>query len=134
MNVIFENGDVRIEKLSASLPGKSKIKSNILISNDSKRPKINFSINFFTNDAIKFLRKFGLYDIDQNQTSLFIDGSINLDTKKINFKKIIKNNNEKIGAKESSVIENAFNQYVIKDGILGLFDFFKAKKFLQEIY
>ena len=134
MNVIFENGDIRIEKLSASLPGKSKIKSNILILNDNKRPKINFNINFFTNDAVKFLRKFGLYDIDQKQTSLFIDGSINLDTKKINFKKIIKNNNERVGAKESLIIANAFNEYVINDGILGLFDFFKAKKFLQEIY
>jgi len=33
-----------------------------------------------------------------------------------------------------AAIENAFNRLVINEGILGVFDFFKYKKFLQETY
>ena len=36
--------------------------------------------------------------------------------------------------KDLVFISNTFNEHVIKDGILGLFDFFKTKKFLQEVY
>mgnify|MGYP004283950557 FL=1 len=49
-------------------------------------------------------------------------------------KKIIKNNNERVGRNETSIIENSFNQTVINAGILGIFDFFKIKKFIKEIY
>jgi len=31
-------------------------------------------------------------------------------------------------------MEKAFNSYVLDQGIVGLFDFFKIKKFAQEIY
>ena len=91
-------------------------------------------MNFITKDAVKFFRKFGLYDVKQNKNSLFVEGSINLHTNKINFNRIIKNNNEKVGEKEAVVIANAFNEHVMDDGVLGLFDFFKAKKFLKEVY
>ena len=134
MDLIFENGDIRIKKFSAFLPGKSKIESNILILNNDKRPKINFNINFYTNDPVKFFRKFGLYDIEQTETSMLAGGYIDLNTQKINFTRIIKNNNEKFGKKDLVFIGSAFNEHVIKDGILGLFDFFKIKKFLQEVY
>ncbi len=134
MNLIFENGDIRVEKISAFLPGKTTIKSNISILSDGKKPKIKFNMNFITKDAVKFFRKFGLYDVKQNKNSLFVEGSINLHTNKINFNRIIKNNNEKVGEKEAVVIANAFNEHVMDDGVLGLFDFFKAKKFLKEVY
>jgi len=134
MDLIFENGDIRVKKFSASLPGKSKIESNMLILYNDKRPKINFNINFFTNDPVKFFRKFGIYDIEQTGISMFVSGYIDLSTQKINFTRIVKNNNEKFGKKHLVFISKAFNEHVIKDGILGLFDFFKTKKFLQEVY
>ena len=31
-------------------------------------------------------------------------------------------------------IEKSFNKHVLDEGILGLFDFFKFKKFIQETY
>ena len=44
------------------------------------------------------------------------------------------NNNQKISKKDILNIEKNFNQYVIPDGILDLFDFFKIKKFIKETF
>ncbi len=41
-------------------------------------------------------------------------------------------NNEKIVGRNLVVVENSFNQNVIKDNSLGFFDFFKIKKFIFE--
>jgi len=129
----LQNGDIKISNFSAILPEKSKIKADVSITNTNKGSIMEFATNFSTNDAIKFFRKLGFYDFDKSQFSLFLDGSIDLSTKKIKFKKIIKNNNEKIGNKETSSIEKNLNLYVIDEGIIGLFDFFKIKKFVKEI-
>ena len=134
MNLAFENGDISIEKLSAFLPAKSELKSNISIINNNNAPKINFNINFLTNNAPKFFRKFGIYDVKQKKSSIQTTGSIDLSKNKINFKKIIKDNNQQISNKDNLIISKAFNELVIKEGVLGIFDFFNAKKFLKEVY
>ena len=134
MNLKLENGDIKISNVSANIPENGIIKSNISILNTNRGPNVEFSINFSTKNAKKFLRKFGIYNHDKNEISLFIDGFIDLNRNKIKFKKIIKNNNERVGRNETSIIENSFNQTVINAGILGIFDFFKIKKFIKEIY
>ena len=63
-----------------------------------------------------------------------MDGVIDLEKKKIKFKKIIKNNNERIGKDEVSSLEESFNQNVLKEGALGLLDYFKFKKFIKESF
>tara|TARA_Y100000590_G_scaffold305604_1_gene344696 strand:- start:3118 stop:4563 length:1446 start_codon:yes stop_codon:yes gene_type:complete len=129
----MENGDIGISNFSAILPEKSKIKADVSIINTTKGPIIEFATNFSTNDAIKFFRKLGFYGFEQNEFSLFLDGIIDLSTQKIKFKKIIKNNNEKINDQEILLIEKNLNLYVLDEGINGLFDFFKIKKLVQEI-
>ena len=74
------------------------------------------------------------YAFDKIPTSFFINGNIDINGKKINFREVIKNNNERINNKEILIMEKAFNRYVLDQGIMGLFDFFKIKKFAQEIY
>ena len=130
----FENGDIKIKKFSAKLMNNSNIKSNISIINNNRNPIIQFTLNFSTKDAVKFFRKFGLYDFQQDQVSFLIDGNIDVNSKKINFRQIIKDNNERIHQKEILTIERSFNRYVLSEGIVGLFDFFKIKKFFQETY
>ena len=74
------------------------------------------------------------YDFDEVQFSLFTEGSIYLKEKKIKFKNIVINNNQKISKKDVLNIEKNFNQHVISDGVLNLFDFFKIKKFIKETF
>ena len=101
---------------------------------NNKKPIIQFSINFFTKDPVKLFRKFGVYDLEKGPTSFFVNGNIDINAKKMNLREVIKNNNERINDKEILIMEKAFNRYVLDKGILGLFDFFKIKKFAQEIY
>ena len=134
MSLIFENGDIKIKDLSAQIMGNSQIKSNISFLQNNKKPIIKFSINFFTKDPVKFFRKFGIYKFDKSLVSFNINGNIDVKSKKINLKEVIKNNNEKINNKEILIIEKAFNNFVLNEGIIGIFDFFKIKKFIKEIY
>jgi len=134
MILIFQNGDIKIKNFSAKIMDSTEIRSNISILENNKKPIIQFSINFFTKDPVKFFRKFGFYDFDKSPTSFFINGNIDINGKKINFREVIKNNNERINNKEILIMEKAFNRYILDQGIMGLFDFFKIKKFAQEIY
>ena len=133
-NLVFENGDLRIDNLQASLPEKGKIKSTISFQNNPKKSEIDFNIDFSTKLAKKFMRKFGIYDFKKNQFSLFIDGRLDLRNKKAILKNIIKNGNERISSVETKTISKSFNENIMKEGALGLFDFFKFKKFLKDIY
>ena len=65
--------------------------------------------------------------------SIFANGVINLNERKIKFKNIIKNNNEKINKSDLITIEKKFNENVIDKNILDVMDFFKLKKFAKEI-
>ena len=134
MVLIFQNGDVKIKNFSAKIMNTVDIKSNISILQNNKKPIIQFSINFFSKDPVKFFRKFGLYDFDKRPTSFLISGNIDINKKKINLREVIKDNNERVNNKEILIIEKAFDRYVLGEGIMGLFDFFKIKKFALEIY
>ena len=134
MTILFENGDIKIKKFSAKTTDDLKIISDISLLNNKTKPIIQFSLNFSTNNATKFLRKFGIYNFKQDTISFFINGIIDVNRKKIKFKEIIKDKNERIGNKEATILEKSFNTYVLEDGVLGVFDFFKIKKFVQENY
>ena len=92
-----------------------------------------FSIKFLSKDPKKFFKKFE-YDFNEVQFSLVAKGLIYPQERKIKFKNIVINNNQKISKKDVLNIEKNFNQYVISDGILDLFDFFKIKKFIKETF
>jgi len=132
MKLEFENGDIRVTNAQAIFPAKSKLKSNLLILMNSNRPKIEFNTSFNSDNTPNFLRKFGVYDFVTKSTSLYVDGVIDLEKKKIKFKKIIKNNNERISQNEISSLEESFNENVLKEGVLGVLDYFKFKKFIKE--
>ena len=63
---------------------------------------------------------------------LFANGKINLNDKKIFFKNIIKNENEKVSQGEIIQIQKNFNKFVIDKSVIDIFDFFKIKKFVKE--
>jgi len=133
MLLIFENGDMRIENASAILPQGSKINFNILYSDNYKEPFLDFSLNFYSQNSKKFLRKFNIYNFSEKEVSLLINGKINLKTNKIKFKNIVANNREKFDRKDVLNLEKNFNQFVLDQGVLGITDFFKLKKFAKEV-
>ena len=132
MSLIFENGDMRIENASAILPQGSKINCNILYSDNYKDPFLDFSLNFYSQNSKKFLRKFNIYNFSDNEASLLISGKINLKTNKIKFKNVVANNREKFDRQDVLNLEKNFNQFVLDQGILGVTDFFRLKKFAKK--
>ena len=133
MSLVFENGDMKIENGSAILPHDSKINFSILHTGSHKEPFLDFSLSFYSNNADKFLRKFNIYDFEDKQASLLLDGRIDLIKNKIKFKNIVRDNREKLGRGDTLNLEKNFNEFVLNDGILGVLDFFKLKKFAKEI-
>jgi hypothetical protein len=133
MLILLENGDLKIENGSVNLGKDNNINFNISFEEDNTDPKLLFSINFLSNDPKKLFKKFE-YGFDEVQFSLVAKGLIYPKEKKIKFKNIVINNNQKISKKDILNIEKNFNQYVISDSILDLFDFFKIKKFIQETF
>ena len=132
MSLIFENGDMRIENGSAILPQGSKINFNILYSDNYKDPFLDFSLNFYSQNSKKFLRKFNIYYFSESEASILINGKINLKNNTIKFKNVVANNREKFDRKDILDLEKNFNEFVLDQGVLGITDFFRLKKFAKE--
>jgi hypothetical protein len=133
MLILLENGDLTITNGSIKLGKDGNVNFNVSFEEGNADPKLLFSINFLSNDSKKFFKKFE-YDFDEIKFSLFSKGLIYIKEKKIKFKNIVINDNQKIGKKDILNIEKNFNQHVISDSILDLFDFFKIKKFVKETF
>ena len=78
-------------------------------------------------------RKLNIYDKFDKETSVYSQGIIDIDKNKIRFKNIILNNREKLDRKDISNIEKKFDKFVLDEGIIGVIDFFRLKKFTKEI-
>ena len=73
------------------------------------------------------------YEKFNKETSLSLQGKIEVEKKRIRFKNVILNNREKLDRKDVLNIEKKFNQFVLNEGIIGIIDFFRLKKFTKEI-
>ena len=133
MKLIFENGDIWVQSGSAILPHNSKINFNLLFTENLSSPFIDFNINFNSTTTKKILRRFNIYEKFNKETSLSLQGKIDVEKKRIRFKNVILNNREKLDRKDILNIEKKFNQFVLNEGIIGIIDFFRLKKFTKEI-
>ena len=131
--LIFENGDLRIQNGSVILPNKSKVNFNLFYTDNSNDPYLDFNINFYSENTNKFLRKFNIYDSNKKEISILFQGKINLLNNTIKFKNIILNKREKLNRKDIITLEKNFNKLVLDDGIFGITDFFKLKKFAYNV-
>ncbi len=134
MLLIFENGDMKIENASAVLPQDSKINFNMLYASNHKDPFLDFSLNFYSENTKKFLRKFNVYNFNEKESSLFLDGKIDLRKNKIKFKNIVRDKSTKFDRTDILNLEKNFDEFVLKKGILGVTDFFSLKKFAKESF
>ena len=133
MNISFENGDLKVQNGSAILPNKSKVDFSLFFSDNSNEPFLDFNINFSSKNVQKFLRKLNIYEKFNDEIFIAFQGKINLSNNKIKFKNILLNNKEKLDRQDIVNLEKIFNEFVLDEGIFGLTDFFKIKKFAKSV-
>ena len=134
MQLNFQNGDLKINNIKSQLPFSSVLNSNIILLLNNKKPKIEYDLKLSSEKPEKLLRKFGIYDFNRKQATWNIKGIIDIKSKKIKFTKLLKNQVQIKTQDEIKIIEDTFNQNVINERISGIFDLFKFKKFLKEVY
>ena len=134
MQLIFQNGDLRVKNIKSTLPHTTSLESNIILLFNDKKPKIEYNIKFLSQDAKKFLRKLGIYDFESKKVTLYSEGIIDLNSKKIRLIKLLIDQIQVKNKNKIKIVEDSFNETIISDDITGLFDLFKFKKFLKEVY
>ena len=134
MKLNFQNGDLKITDINAKLPFESTINSNLQILLNNTKPTIEFQLSFASTNANKFLRKLGIYDFNQKKANWYSEGVIDIEKRKINIKKLLKDQVRIKNKNQIKLLEDSFNKNVINNEIIDIFDNFKIKKFLKEIY
>ena len=81
----------------------------------------------------KFARKFGLYNFDDEKISIYADGYLDLTRSRLKLKKVVRDRSQLIGKSQITILEKSLNENVLNEGVLGILDFFKFKKFFQEV-
>ena len=120
--------------ITAKLPFDSSLNSNLQILLNNKKPIIEYKVNFSSANAKKFLRKLSIYDFSQKKANWYSEGVIDIKNRKINIKKLLKDQVRITNKNQIKILEDSFNKNVIDDDIVDIFDAFKVKKFLKEIY
>ena len=128
----FENGDLSVKNGLIEFSNNNSLKFDFLITSKNNESQLDFSLDFNLQNTAKFLNKFDVYNLKDKKYKLFANGKINLNDKKIFFKNIIKNENEKVSQGEIIQIQKNFNKFVIDKSVIDIFDFFKIKKFVKE--
>ena len=75
-----------------------------------------------------------IYDFSQKKVNWYSEGVIDIKNRKINIKKLLKDQVRIKNKNQIKLLEESFNKKVINDEIIDVFDIFKIKKFLIEIY
>jgi len=130
--LLFENGDLKIKNGLTDINKNAKLKFNVSLVGKGKNQKIAFFINFSSNEGKVFFNKLNV-NSERKDIGISATGKINVIGKKIKFDNLFINE-EKITGRNLNIVEDSFDQYVIKDGVLGFLDFFKIKKFAKEVF
>ncbi len=131
-SILFENGDLKVKRGSINLEKNGKINFNISLIGRGKDQRINFFINFLSNNGKRLLKRFNLNTNEEN-ISFTTAGKINVLEKKIKFNNLVLNK-EGLEGKNLNIVEDTFNKYIMEDDVLGFLDFFKIKQFVVEVF
>ena len=127
----FNNGNVSIEQFLINLGklGAADILGSI--TNDKKFSNIKYETNIFIDNQKKFLRKFGIYSKKKMHPNLFIAGLFDLHNIKNVFYEI--SDDKKFSVDDVSFVEKEFNDFMLEDGYVNLFNLAKFKEFTKSI-
>ena len=97
-------------------------------------PVLSFDCTIKSPDKRKLLKKFKVdYKTKNENLDIYIKGSINILSSKINFEKINVNNNYEASNGDLKYFKNTFESILLDDGFLNIFEFIKIKKFILTI-
>ena len=125
----FINGNIFIEQALLSLGkiGAADIEGRII--NDNKFSNFKFENNIFIDNLKRFYNKFGIYGKNNIPYSIFISGNFDLINLILRISEISDDKNFK--SADVAYIEKEFNNIVMEEGYVSLFNFHKLKKFIQ---
>ena len=127
----FINGNITVEQLLLNMGKIGAADVTGVIKNDKKFAKFVFENNIFIDNLKRFYSKFGIYNKEKTSSSLFINGSFDLENLNLRFQEI--SNEEKLANDDVVYIEREFNDIMLTDGYVSLFDFVKLKEFIQQV-
>ena len=129
--VKFYNGNVKIEQLLISLGKLGATDILGTLHNDEKNSNLKFESNIFVDNQKKFLSKFGIYGRESLSSNIFVSGNFDLENIRTSFYEI--SDDKKFKIDEINYVESEFNDLMLEDGFLNLFNFPKFKVFLKSI-
>lgn len=129
--VKFRNNNILIEQLLLNLGkiGAADIVGGIY--NDPKFVSLKFEKNIFVDNKKKLLSKFGIYNKKDISPSFYLSGNFDLRNKRMTFYEISGENKIKID--DVNFIENEFNDIMLDEKYINLFNFASFKEFLKSI-
>ena len=133
LNVFAENGNISLNTSELALNG-GMVSFNLDTSTISDNYKLNFEIFLDLSNTNKFLKSFLISKRKENKSlQLNLDGSINLKSNKLNINKIKVNDSYNYKKNEVDFYKEIFQEIVIKDDFLNIFDKNKIRLFLIKI-
>ena len=130
-NIKFSNGDILFEKMLLHLGKLGAADLTGVIKNDRKFSNLKFENNIYIDNEKYFNRKFGIFSDNGIFENLHFSGSLDLSKFIMRFSEI--SSNEKFSEEQVYLIEKEFNDYMLDDGLVSLFDFIRFKEFMKSI-
>ena len=125
----FINGNILIDQLLLNLGKLGAADITGIIKNNKKFSNFKFENNIFVDNLKRFYNKFGIYNKQNTSSSLFISGNFDLANLRLHLDEI--SDEKKFEKEDVAYIEKEFNDLVLEDGYLSLFNFLKLKEFLK---
>ena len=125
----FINGNILIEQLLLNMGKLGAADISGIIENNKKFTNFKFENNIFIDNLKRFYNKFGIYNKEKTSSSLFVRGSFDLKNLNLRFQEI--SNKQKFKDDDVSYIEKEFNDILLKNGYVSLFNFPKLKEFVK---
>lgn len=128
----FINGNILIEQMILNLGKIGAADITGSIHNNEKFSNFKFEANIFFDNLKRFYNKFGIFNKTNKPSNLFMSGIFDLVKLEMRLDEI---SNEKEFEEEDVVyFEKEFNNVLLQDGYLSLFDFTKLKEFMKLIF
>ena len=127
----FINGNISIDQLVLSLWKLGAADISGFIKNDKKYTNFRFENNIYLDNLKRFYNKFGIFNKQKIPFNLFISG--NFDLIKLNMRLDEIQGEKKLKEEDLQYIEQEFNNIVLEEGYVSLFNFLKLKEFFKLI-
>ena len=127
----FVNGDVIIDQFLINMGKIGAADITGIIENNKKFTNLKFEKNIFIDNPKFFYNKFGIYNKEVNPKDLFIDGILNLVNLNLRIGEI--SFDEKLKEEDVTYIEKEFNEILLENGYVSLFNFPNLKEFVKVI-